>query len=471
MTRASPSASTTGRTRCAPSSSTRRTGAWSGRACSTIRAATRACCSIRSSRIWRGRILPTTSRGCASSVAGALEAADARSGVLARSRHRHRRGHDRARRRCRSTRRRRPLALRSAVADQPRRARLAVEGPHVGRGGGGDHRDRGARTRRNCSRRSAAPIRPSGGGRRSGTACKVAPDVFDAAASWVELADFVPAVLAGVDDSDADRPLHLRRRAQGDVLRRVGRPAAEGVPRAARSEARRRCATGCTTRRWPPGTPAGHAERRSGRATFGLRAGHRDRDGRLRRALRRRRLGRPHRHAREDHRHLDLRLRDRAGRRRRSPTSPASAASSTARSCRAIFGIEAGQSAVGDLLKWWVEGVCEGDDALHAELSAEAARARAGRVGAGRARLEQRQPHDPRRHAADRPDSRPDAAHDARRDLSRADRGDRVRRARDHRAPARVRRRRSIASSAAAASPRRTTCSCRSTPTSSASRC
>jgi L-ribulokinase len=30
---------------------------------------------------------------------------------------------------------------------------------------------------------------------------KVAPDVFDAAASWVELADFIPAVLAGVTDS------------------------------------------------------------------------------------------------------------------------------------------------------------------------------------------------------------------------------------------------------------------------------
>lgn len=33
------------------------------------------------------------------------------------------------------------------------------------------------------------------------------------------------------------------------------------------------------------------------------------------------------------------------------------------------YGIEAGQSAVGDLFKWWVEVVCEGDDAKHVELT------------------------------------------------------------------------------------------------------
>jgi L-ribulokinase len=45
------------------------------------------------------------------------------------------------------------------------------------------------------------------------------------------------------------------------------------------------------------------------------------------------------------------------------------------------FGIEAGQSAVGDLLKWWVEGICKPStatgqgsvDAVHEQLSAEAA--------------------------------------------------------------------------------------------------
>lgn len=46
-----------------------------------------------------------------------------------------------------------------------------------------------------------------------------------------------------------------------------------------------------------------------------------------------------------------------------------------------FFGIEAGQSAVGDIFKWWVEGVCEGTAALHASLTKQAAQLKPGQSG------------------------------------------------------------------------------------------
>jgi len=45
------------------------------------------------------------------------------------------------------------------------------------------------------------------------------------------------------------------------------------------------------------------------------------------------------------------------------------------------YGIEAGQSAVGDILRWWVEVICKGEESLHERLSSQAAQLKPGESG------------------------------------------------------------------------------------------
>ena len=190
---------------------------------------------------------------------------------------------------------------------------MAVEGPHLRRRGGRHHRDRGE-ARAGIARADRRDLLvgmvvvedlalPQGGARRLRRGGELG-----------RARRLRAGRPRGRRRPEEDRALHLRRRPQGDVLGRMGRPAAEVVPVPSRSKTGRPARS--PLRQGVCARPArGDTQRRMGQDARAA-GGHRDRDGRLRRALRRRRIRRAHRHAGEDHRHLDVRLRDRAGRRR-----------------------------------------------------------------------------------------------------------------------------------------------------------
>jgi L-ribulokinase len=207
---------------------------------------------------------------------------------------------------------------------------------------------------------------------------KVAPDVFEAAASWVELADFVPAVLAGVSSpSGIQRCVCAagHKAMYSDVW--GGLPAKDFLSRLDPKLAALR--DRLYDKAYAPDRPAGHLSAEWA-GELGLPKGIPVAMGGF------------------DAHYGAVGAGVKTGTLVKIiGTSTCDCAIASAREpmkdvpgiCGIVngsimpgyYGIEAGQSAVGDILRWWAEEVCQGSDALHSELSAEAARLRPGESG------------------------------------------------------------------------------------------
>jgi L-ribulokinase len=198
---------------------------------------------------------------------------------------------------------------------------------------------------------------------------KVSPEVFDAAATWVELADFIPALLAGVRN-----PRDIVRCVCAAGHKAMYSDAWDGLPPKSflarldpkLAELRDRL----FDKAWPPGRPAGQLSSEWA-ATFGVPSGtpiamggfdaHYGAVGSgVTTGTLVKIIGTST---------CDCAIAPAAD---RIADIPGICGIVNGSIMPGYFGIEAGQSAVGDLLKWWVEVVCGGGEALHAELSREA---------------------------------------------------------------------------------------------------
>jgi L-ribulokinase len=207
---------------------------------------------------------------------------------------------------------------------------------------------------------------------------KVAPEVFDAAASWVELADFIPAVLAGVT-----APAAIVRGVCAAGHKAMYSETWGGLPSteflSTLDPALGRLRDRLYAKAHAADRPAGVLARQWAE-TFGVRAGipiamgafdaHYGAVGAgVRVGTFVKIIGTST---------CDIAIADAQA---RIPDIPGICGIVPGSVMPGYYGIEAGQSAVGDLLRWWVEIVCEGRESLHAELSREAARLQAGACG------------------------------------------------------------------------------------------
>jgi L-ribulokinase len=207
---------------------------------------------------------------------------------------------------------------------------------------------------------------------------KVAPDVFDAAFSWVELCDYIPSVLAGVTD-----PRQVKRGICAAGHKAFYSDEWGGLPdkeflalldpkmaglrdrlyneaHDATVSAGLLCAAWAEKLGLPPGIPIaiGAFDVHFGAIGSGIK------EGVLVKAI--------------GTSTCDCAVVD-AG--RKIADIPGICGIVKGAILPGFYGIEAGQSAVGDIFKWWVEGVCEGDSAVHRKLEAEASAAKPGQSG------------------------------------------------------------------------------------------
>ena len=207
---------------------------------------------------------------------------------------------------------------------------------------------------------------------------RTAPKVFDAAHSWVELADFIPAVLAGVDD-----PLKIRRGVCCAGHKALYAEEWRGLPdkefltlldprlAALRDRLYEKAydashAAGALCSLWagklglPEGIPIaiGEMDVHYGAIGSGIQ------EGTLVKVI--------------GTSTCDCAV---VSAEKQVPDIPGICGIVKGAILPGYYGIEAGQSAVGDIFKWWVEGVCRGDVNLHARLSEEAAGLKPGQSG------------------------------------------------------------------------------------------
>lgn len=206
----------------------------------------------------------------------------------------------------------------------------------------------------------------------------VAPDVFDAAASWVELCDYVPSLLAGVT-----RPADIARSVCAAGHKGLYSESWGGLPDDAflsrLDPALAALRARLYERAYPADRPAGHlsaawAERLGLRQGLPIAMGIIDahagaigagvRTGTLVKII--------------GTSTCDIAIGPPGVAIDDVPGISGIVNGSVIPGC---YGLEGGQAAVGDLLRWWVERVCEGDATLHDVLTSEAARLAPGQSG------------------------------------------------------------------------------------------